>query len=127
MVFCVKISPKPGPFSGSSELAKNTSQSVVIGIASVGVETKSKETVPQTTTRFRQHDLVKFSRCTRAEFKAQRQNYTPSFFRVRLLCSCTAEWRGREYSTTHIKCLLLQIHTSSKAMSCFTNNLKLAF
>lgn len=60
-------------------MAKNTSQSIVIDIASVGMETENKETVPQTTTRFRQHALVKFSR---VEFKAQKENYMPSFSKI---------------------------------------------
>lgn len=46
-MFCVKINLEARPFSGSSDLAKNTSQSIVTGIASVGVETKNKETAPK--------------------------------------------------------------------------------
>lgn len=45
-VLC-KSKLEPRPFPGSSDLAKNTSQSIVTGIASVGVETKNKETAPK--------------------------------------------------------------------------------
>lgn len=46
MVISVKISLKHRPFLGSLDLAKNTSQSIVVDIASLGMETEEKETVP---------------------------------------------------------------------------------
>lgn len=77
MVISVKMSLKPGPFLGSLYLDRNTSQSTVTNIASVGMETENKATA--TPTRFRQHALVQFSR---VEFKAQKENYMPSSFKI---------------------------------------------
>lgn len=79
MVISVKISLKHRPFLGSLDLAKNTSQSIVIDIASVGMKIENKETAPQTITTFRQHALVKLSSTER---EAQKEKYMPSLFKI---------------------------------------------
>lgn len=69
---------------------------------------------------------MKFSRCAQDWTQSIGRGLHPSFFSLTLLYSCTAGWRGRDYSTTHIKHLLLQVHSSPKAgnLSYLSSNLK---